>query len=59
VRSISPPFSGLKKKPIKKYEVSLAQFDKDGGDIFFRNVGLFPNYTGIQPRILYCTQQQT
>jgi hypothetical protein len=65
--NISPPSLGLKSKPSKKpaeAELSLSPasagfflgFDpEDGDDMFFRNVGLSPNYMASHPRRPYAS----
>jgi hypothetical protein len=42
--------TGGKPSPISPGFLILSLFNpEDGGDIFFRNVGLSPNYTALQP----------
>jgi hypothetical protein len=36
--------------------VTPCGLERDGGDMFLRNVGLSPNYTALQPRRQYSTK---
>jgi hypothetical protein len=66
-RNMSPPSSGSKSKPSKKradaepsllpasvgFLLGLLSDFEEGGNIFLRNTGLYPNYTASRRRRPY------